>query len=199
MKKTFAILITALLMSGSAMAEQISATPGNDILSSVSWSNSDMLSIISPGNTYAPGSAATFTISSSALPIDSNCNDGFCQVNWGGWALYDSGKNLVMSSQAWKSVSTSYQDSVTITLPTRTGQYAFVAVVDQINMTYTPGSTCPNYWCNSADSVIYKEGAAVTVQVPPPVNIPNPSSDFFSGVLQMISDGFNWFLGLFGL
>lgn len=161
--------------------------------------NPPFLSIVSSSKIYTPGQMATFAINMVAISPDQECSDGFCQIQYGGWALYDSNKNVIANSASWKEVYGTYNDTVMITLPTKIGQYAFISVIDQFNMTYSTIVGCPQNWCVN-ESVVSKEGTVISVQAPSPTGlgiVPQPSTNFFTSFFQGLSDFISFLLSLF--
>lgn len=187
------LLVVSLMTSVTAVPKPVLQRPN---IRDFAYSESrvvfrPLLSIFVDREIINLGESATFTIDMTTTVPDSDYTDGFFQWQYFGAVWSDKAGNVVDSIE-FRRIYGSYSDTVTIT-PTKTGEYALVALIIQYDQTY---DTATSSWITSPEEILVKDARKLSVITPAP---PTPSTpnviEWIGNIFQSIID---WFSGLFG-
>ncbi len=189
MKKIATILVAFLVMlvpvmatgpAGNAPAITPALIPTN-----FGW---NFASITGDDVNINPGQSYTYTISLDAgTPRDDDPADGTYQERTGKWYFLDAAYNIIDEGDE-VAVDRFYQETVTITAPSTTGDYKLVAMLLENEATYLPST---NSWMWGTWDIVEKDKLDINVLlgIPPSPPVPN--------FMQKLQELMEWLENLF--
>lgn len=130
---------------------------------------------ISGESQVAPNTQAKFTINLTTTAPDTNCDDGFCQKQYGKWAVVGPNRQIIAESEYAEVTDGKYNVDASFTTPSLLGKYVLLSLIVQTDSTY---DSATQTWSSTPYAEKVKDVKSFRVTSTPSVTPPSIGFNF---------------------